>query len=339
MAGQGINGPFPFQTREYFDNAGDPNAAKGSTLSFQELDKTLLSLSASIASASANAGGAFLEQNVTPTLKVGGYDTSSLLQEGMTFTEFVVGLLTPYQPPVIKNLTIKDISNNNITLLRELGNAFTAYSIGLGAETDSNGDFPHSASITWTGNNDGDGNVTNLFLTDNVLSATNTIPLLPDSYLFNRNTSGTIPFTVTSKRPDNVTSITTNVTSTYRILSIFSGFPTATIPGDPQTLYDNLIEAVGASTGLNSSAAWNVGGNAAAGGNPSRGNYPYYLFDSSFTTPTQFQYNAGTAAVSSAWTDLGTIEVINSYGVSVTLKVLRGNNPEGYPPGATLNFL
>ena len=56
MAGQGINGPFPFQTREYFDNAGDPNAAKGSTLTFEELDKTLLSLSASIANVEGGTG-------------------------------------------------------------------------------------------------------------------------------------------------------------------------------------------------------------------------------------------------------------------------------------------
>jgi hypothetical protein len=61
MPTQGINGPFPFQTREYYDNNGDTNAAKGSILTFEELDTTLLSLSSSIA-------------NVTPNI-----DTSSLL--------------------------------------------------------------------------------------------------------------------------------------------------------------------------------------------------------------------------------------------------------------------
>ena len=124
------------------------------------------------------------------------------------------------------------------------------------------------------------------------------------------------------------------------MLSILSGYPSATIPpGNQQTFYNALLTETGESTALNSSAAWNVGGNTAAGGNPSRGNYPYYLFNNNFTVPTQFQYNAGTAAVSSAWTNLGTITVNNSYGVSVTLRVLRGNDPEGYPPGATLNFL
>lgn len=336
MAGQGINGPFPFKTREYYDNNGDTNAAKGSTLTFEELDKTLLALSSSAASASS---AAVLEQNVTPTLEVGGYDITSTLPIGMTFTEFVVGLLTPYQPPTISNLTLKDNSNNTITLLRELGNSFDAYSIGLTANDDSNGAFPRSASITWTGNDGSSGDETDLLLTSNILSSTNTISLVDGPYTFNRNTSGSISFTVTSKRPDNTTNIPTSATSTYRMLSILSGYPSATIPGDPQGFYDTLLTETGASTALNSSAAWDVGGNAATGDNPNRGNYPYYLFNNNFTVPTQFQYNAGTAAVSSAWTDLGTITVNNSYGVSVTLRVLRGNDPEGYPPGATLNFL
>jgi hypothetical protein len=328
--GTPITGPFTFKTRQFYD-ANGTNTAKDSTLTFEELDETLLSLSASVTNTAA-----VLEQQVTPTLGVGGYDTDSILPEGMTFTQFVVGLLTPYQPPTISDLTLKDSNNNNITLLRELGNDFEAYSIGLTANDDSNGAFPRSASITWTGNDE--VNETNLLLTSNILSSTNTISL-DGPYTFNRNTSGSISFTVTSKRPDNITNIVTSNTSTYRMLSILSGYPSATIPGNQQTFYNALLAETGESTALNSSAAWNVGGNAAAGGNPSRGNYPYYLFNNNFTVPTQFQYNAGTAAVSSAWTNLGTITVNNSYGVSVTLRVLRGNDPEGYPPGATLNFL
>jgi len=336
MAGQGINGPFPFQTREYYDNGGDTNAAKGSTLTFEELDKTLLFLSASAASASANA--AVLEQQVNPTLEVGGYNPQTTLPVGLTFTDFVVGLLTPYQPPSINTLVLKD-EGTNVGGIRELGNNFNVTNIVFNAGDDSNNAYPHSASITWTGNEDGDE--TNLSLTDSVLDSNNNLPLPEEynPYLFNRHTPGSISFTVTSKYPNNVTPIQTSTTSTYRMLSILSGYPSAAIPTDSQSFYTALLKDDGASTDLNSSAAWNVGGNEAAGGNPSRGNYPYYLFNNSFAVPTQFQYNAGTAAVSSAWTDLGTITIDNSYGISVTLRVLRGNDPEGYPPGATLNFL
>lgn len=330
MPTQGINGPFPFQTRKYFDNAGDTNAAKGSTLTFEELDKTLLFLSASVASGS----DATLEQQVIPTLEVGGYNESSTLPVGMTFTQFVVNLLTPYQPASISSLTIKD-GSTAVTMLRELGNAFTADFVTFSASNDSNNNYPHSASITWTGNDGID--VTDLSLTDNILGSSNTLPL-PSTYTFGRDAKGTISFTVTSKTPDDISNLITSTASTYRIKSILSGNPNTTI-SNAQTFYNALLAETGENTALNSSAAWNVGGNAAAGGNPSRGNYPYYVFDNSFTTPTQFQYNAGTAAVSSAWTDMGTITVNNEYGVSVTLKVLRGNDPEGYPPGATLNFL
>jgi hypothetical protein len=58
--GDPISGPFAFTTRQYYDIDGS-NTAKDSTLTFEDLDKTLLSLSSSIA-------------NVNPNI-----DTSSLL--------------------------------------------------------------------------------------------------------------------------------------------------------------------------------------------------------------------------------------------------------------------
>jgi len=45
----GINGPFSFTTRDYYDNNGDTNAAYGAELSWEQLDETLLFLSGSIA--------------------------------------------------------------------------------------------------------------------------------------------------------------------------------------------------------------------------------------------------------------------------------------------------
>lgn len=45
----GINGPFSFTTRDYYDNNGDTNAAYGDELSWEQLDTTLLFLSGAIA--------------------------------------------------------------------------------------------------------------------------------------------------------------------------------------------------------------------------------------------------------------------------------------------------
>lgn len=336
MPTQGINGPFPFQTREFYDNNGDNNAAKGSTLTFEELDKTLLSLSASIASASANVDGATLEQQVIPTLEVGGYDQNSILPIGMTFTEFVVDLLTPYQPPSISGLTIKDAGAANITLLRELGNDFNASYIGLTAAADSNSAFPNSASITWTSNAGTSGNVTNLLLTEDPLSANNTIEL-GNSYNFNRTTSGTIPFTVTSKRPDNVTTITTGATSTYYIKSILAG--TSTKLDDnyavSQSFYNAIVANSNNTTTLRSNSTWAPGGNANT--NP-QSNWSYYIYDASYSDPIYFSSALPDQPITSGWVKLNDITVNNQYNVSVTLTVWRSLQPGGYADGATLSF-
>jgi hypothetical protein len=61
--GDPISGPFSFRTRQYYDINGDPNVAKDSILSFEDLDTTLLSLSSSIA-------------NVNPVVNI---NTGSLL--------------------------------------------------------------------------------------------------------------------------------------------------------------------------------------------------------------------------------------------------------------------
>jgi hypothetical protein len=50
MAGDPIFGPFIFQTRQYFDAEADSDVAKGETLTFLDLDQSLLFLSSSIAS-------------------------------------------------------------------------------------------------------------------------------------------------------------------------------------------------------------------------------------------------------------------------------------------------
>jgi hypothetical protein len=47
--GEPISRPFAFTTRQYYDIDGDPNVANDATLSFEELDTTLLFLSSSIA--------------------------------------------------------------------------------------------------------------------------------------------------------------------------------------------------------------------------------------------------------------------------------------------------
>lgn len=93
-----------FKTREFYIAGTDPNTAKGSTLTFEDLDKTLLYLSQSILSNTGSSGvydSAFPAGTLTPQV-VGGIDedtdVSSL--EGKTFSEMFDLLLFPALPPV-----------------------------------------------------------------------------------------------------------------------------------------------------------------------------------------------------------------------------------------------
>jgi hypothetical protein len=92
-----------FKTREFYITNTDPNVAKGSTLTFEDLDKTLLYLSQSISSSVGSSGiydSAFPPGTLTPQA-VGGIDedtdVSSL--EGKTFSEMFDLLLFPALPP------------------------------------------------------------------------------------------------------------------------------------------------------------------------------------------------------------------------------------------------
>jgi len=92
-----------FKTREYYVENTDPDIAKGDTLSFLDLDKTLLFLSQSVASASANTtiyDPAFPDSATTPQ-DVGGInqDTTAGTLRGKTLTEMFDLLLFPVLPP------------------------------------------------------------------------------------------------------------------------------------------------------------------------------------------------------------------------------------------------
>jgi hypothetical protein len=331
MAGQGINGPFTFTTREYYDNNGNTNAAKGSTLSFEELDETLLALSASAASSTS-----VLEQDVTPTETVGGYNPLTTLDEGMTFTEFVVGLLTPYQAPTINNLVLKD-GGTTVGGTREVGNDFDITNVTFTSTVDSNNDYPHSASIAWTGNINGSSGDDSFLITNSVLASSNNLSLPGNPYTFNRHTNGSINFTVTSKYPNNITSITTSTTSTYYIKSILAGTSTKLDNNYPasQSFYNAIVADSNNTTTLRSNSTWAPGGNTNT--NPPS-NWSYYIYDASYTDPTLFSSALPNQPITSGWVKLNDITVDNQYGVSVTLTVWRSLQPGAYANGSTLSF-
>lgn len=90
-----------FKTREFYIEDTDPNTAKGSTLTFEELDKTLLFLSQSISSGSSGVYASAFYPNTNVPATVGGItiNTSVNTLEGLTFSEMFDQLLFPTIDP------------------------------------------------------------------------------------------------------------------------------------------------------------------------------------------------------------------------------------------------
>lgn len=86
-----------FKTRQFYIEGTDPNTAKGDTLTFEDLDKTLLALSASVASGSSGVYNSAFYPDTTVPATVGGItiNTSVNTLEGKTFSEMFDQLLFP----------------------------------------------------------------------------------------------------------------------------------------------------------------------------------------------------------------------------------------------------
>lgn len=90
-----------FKTRQFYIEGTDPNTAKGDTLTFEDLDKTLLSLSQSIGT----GGSGIYESDFDPATvvpdTVGGITQNTTVSQlnGKTFSEMFDELLFPTIPP------------------------------------------------------------------------------------------------------------------------------------------------------------------------------------------------------------------------------------------------
>lgn len=90
-----------FKTREYYIENTSPNTAKGDTLTFEELDKTLLYLSSSITTAEGFYSSSFPDATTTPKA-VGGINSGSTAGQfrGKSFSYMFDALLFPVINPV-----------------------------------------------------------------------------------------------------------------------------------------------------------------------------------------------------------------------------------------------
>jgi hypothetical protein len=317
MPTQGINGPFPFQTREYFDNAGDTNAAKGSTLTFAELDKTLLFLSASAAS---GGGDAVLTSNVTSNVTAGNITSGTTLATGTTFQQFVETLLITYIEPTITGV---QIWNNNSQITS------SSYDVGDTFDIDE---------VKWSTTNDNPDGKPPQYYGDITITVDGT------SYNAGQNPS---PFSLPSPQTINETSVTSavinvsgedknggsvsgNRTINFYFRNQFGGSSYNLTAGDNATaqLISDIIRAneVASNNVLTNSKAFNPVGSTYTK-NPA--NRTYIIYPSSYGNLTQITKN-GSLPTIDAWINLGNFTIDNVNGFSFSVKIYKSDQPGAY---------
>lgn len=315
MPTQGINGPFPFQTREFYDNNGDTNAAKGSTLTFEELDKTLLSLSASIATSSA-----VLTDNVLSNVTAGNIAPGTTLTAGTTFQQFVETLLITYIAPTITGVQAWDNGSQITPYTRDVNNPVTIDEI-VWSSTDDNPDNQppeYYGPITITVN----GTPYNAGQNPSPFS-------LPSTQTVNKTNSSTAVITVAGiDKNNNAVSGTKTIYFYFR--NQFGGSLYNLTAGDNSTaqLISNEIRTneVASNNVLTNSKAFNPVGSTYTK-NPS--NRTYVIYPSSYGTLTQITKN-GSLPTIDAWIDLGTFTINNAYGTSFSVRIYKSDQPGAY---------
>ena len=321
MAGQGINGPFNFTTREYFDNAGDPNAAKGSTLSFEELDETLLFLSASAASSS--AAGAVLTSDVTSNIAAGAIGSGTTLTTGTTFQQFVQQLLVTYIKPTITGVQAWYNGSELSTYTYDVGDSLDIDEVRWSTTDDSPDEEPPqfygviSASI--------DGTLYNM---GSIPSPYN----LPSPQTITKNTV-TPTSIVISGIDKNNDPVSGSKTISFSLRNQFGGYG-GTIPNNSSTAQALFNFITGSQTHVfDSNKAFNVTCDGTYTNNSS--NFTYIMYPSSYGLLSNIIQD-GATPVLTAFTNLGIFTINNGYGYSYDVRIYKSNALGAFANGVTL---
>jgi hypothetical protein len=321
MAGTGINGPFDFTTREYYDNNGDTNAAKGSTLSFEELDETLLFLSASAAA----GGGASLTTNVTSNIVAGAIASGTTIPAGTTFQEFVQQLLITYIKPTITGVQIWNNNSLISTATYDVGDSFDIDEVKWSETADSpDGKFPEEYG--------------NISITIDGTSYNAGTPFSPYNYIvspsqtINKNTVTSTSITV-SGLDKNSSTVSGTKTISFSLRNQFGGYG-GTIPTNTSQAQALFNFITGSQTNdFDSNKAFNVICDGTYTNNPS--NYTYIMYPASYGVLSNIIQD-GATPVLGAFTNLGIFTINNGYGFSYSVYIYRSNAFGAFANGVTL---
>jgi hypothetical protein len=316
--GTPITGPFTFKTRQFYD-ANGTNTAKDSTLTFEELDETLLALSASAASAS----GAVLTSNVTSNVIAGAIGSGTTLTAGTTFQQFVQQLLVTYIEPTITNVQAWYNNSELSTYTYDVGDSLDIDEVRWSTTDDSPDEEPPqyygviSASI------------------DGILYDMGAIPSpyqLPATQTITE-TSVISTSIIISGIDKNNNSVSGTKTISFSLRNQFGGYG-GTIPNNSSTAQALFNFITGSQTNVfDSNKAFNVACDGTYTNSPS--NFTYIIYPSSYGTLSNIIQD-GATPVLTAFANLGAFTINNGYGHSYSIYIYKSNALGAFANGVTL---
>jgi hypothetical protein len=309
-----------FTTRQYYVE-NTPDTAKGSTLTFEELDKTLLFLSSSVASAS----GATLTTNVISNIEAGAIASGTTIPAGTTFQQFVQQLLVTYIEPTITGVQIWNNNSLISTATYDVGDSFDIDEVKWSETADSpDGKFPEEYG--------------NIFITINGTTYNTGTPTSPYSYTvspsqtISENTVTSV-LTIVEGLDKNLATIAGTKTISFSLRNQFGGYG-GIIPTSATQAQDLFNYLTGSQTNVfDNNKAFNVICDGTYTNNSS--NYTYIIYPASYGVLSNIIQD-GATPVLGAFTNLGTFTISNGYGHSYNVLIYKSNALGAFANGVTL---
>lgn len=273
-----------------------------------------------------------LTSPITTNITVGNLAAGTTLTAGTLLEDIFRQMLITYIPPTISGLSMTN-GGASITSPRDVNNPFTITNAVFSAnDDDPNGRYAYSASWASSGADAPSSSLSYYFGNDVLLSSNNLT--IGGPYTLNRATSaGSISFAVSAKRPDNLATISTGTSVSFQWRNYFAA--SSTVINNDATAQSVIAGAI--LNPLSTSKAWTV---TCTSANNAQNNFTYIIYPSSFGLLTGIIQNGALPTLypdgSGAWTNLGTFNVTNPFGATVSVRVYKSNSDAAFASGTTL---
>ena len=269
------------------------------------------------------ASSGLLSSSITSNTTVGGISSGQTFTSGSDLTAIFQKLLIKFEDSVISNLTPK-LSTVPMSLSDlEVGANVTYNNVEFNSTAESpNGLYAINAVFQMTGSSVGD-------FTQNIgtLTSTNTFNIGTVKAISRTNT-GSVNLIVTAKRSDNTQFITPISSSVFFRLRNHL-FASATLITN-NTTAQNVYNEVGAlvSSQLQSGKSWTA---TCSSENANTNKFTYIVYPSAYST--LIQISKGASDVTTAFENLGTFDITNTFGTTINYRIYKSIQPGAFRNG------